>query len=114
MLANRPAGPVRHHAARTARWFGDAIAVGAALVFAILWLGLAYTVVADPGLPDRAWGWLRGLEPATQVVAWVALLPIGVGLWTWTSSLPAFVAGTIVLVLLAWTAAALARLRHLG
>ncbi len=101
-------------ASRAGSLLGDAIAVGAALTFAVLWLGLAYALVADAGLPDRAWAWLRGLEPAIQVVAWVALLPIAVGLWTWTSSWPAFVDWLVAIVLVGWTVAAVAGLRRVG
>lgn len=79
-------------------------------VFALLWLGLALTVIAAPGLPDEAWSWLRSLAPVPQVLAWVLFLPAAVGLWAWVSELPLVAGLAVWLGLVAWTATAVASL----
>lgn len=87
---------------------GAAVAIGAFAVFVALWVGLAWSLLVDPSLPDEAWAWLRGLDTAPQVVAWIAVLPIGVGLWAWTSSWPPLVLVLVGLGMVAWTLVAVA------
>jgi hypothetical protein len=83
-----------------------ALAVGASVVFAALWIGLAWAVAVDPSMPAAAWSWLRALELVPQLVAWIAVLPVAVALWVWTASFPPFVGILVGLGLVAWTAAA--------
>lgn len=80
-----------------------ATAIGGFAVFVVLWAGLAYSLLVDPSLPDRVWAWLRGLETIPQAVVWIAILPIAVGLWAWTSSGPPLVVTLVVLGMVAWT-----------
>lgn len=85
-----------------------AIAIAGFAVFVVLWVGLAYSMVVDASLPEEAWAWLRGLETVPQIVAWIAILPIAVGLWTWTSSWPPIVFALVGLGMVGWTLVAVA------
>ena len=87
------------------------ISVYGAAVFAVLWLGLAVGLVTDGRLLADAWSWLQGLEGVALILAWVLCLPIAVGLWAWTSGVPAGVAWAVVAGLLVWTWVAVGGLR---
>jgi len=60
----------------------------AIVIFAILWVGFAVALVVNPEWLDLLWNWVRGLPLVAEIVVWVVLLPITVGLWIWTSSGP--------------------------
>jgi hypothetical protein len=87
---------------------GTALSIGVLAVFVALWVGVAYTVLADPSLPEDAWAWLGALAPWLQVVVWILTLPIPVALWVATSALPPIVGAAMWLGIVAWTAVAVA------
>jgi hypothetical protein len=82
----------------------------AVLVFAVLWAGLAIGLANGGGLFEDTWAVLIGLEVVAQVVLWVLLLPLAVGLWAWNAGLPPVLASVVVLGLVAWTLVAVAGL----
>ncbi len=55
-------------------------------IFAVLWVGLVVALVANPEWLNSLWTWVRGLPTVAEIVVWVLLLPIMVGLWIWESS----------------------------
>jgi hypothetical protein len=78
----------------------------AILIFAMLWVGFAVALVTNPQWLDLLWDWVRALPAVAEIIVWVLLLPIMVGLWIWESSWPAVVrllafAGIVVWTLLA-------------
>lgn len=103
----RDAATWREAALRWGHRLDVVMTVGAFVVFAMLWAGLAYAQLADRTLPGDAWTWLRALEPVPQVVVWIVVLPIAVGLWIWTSEWPPLVGALLGLVLVAWSVAGL-------
>jgi hypothetical protein len=90
------------------------LAVYAAIVLAIAWAGLAIALTVDPGLPESAWTWLTGTPVAAQVVLWILFLPITVGLWIWTSDVPAVIPLAYGAGLVLWTLTALRSLWRAG
>ena len=78
----------------------------AIVIFAILWVGFAIALVVDREWLDLLWNWVRALPSVAEIIVWVFILPIMVGLWIWESSWPALVhllafAGIVVWTLLA-------------
>ena len=55
------------------------------VVFAVLWIGFAYALIASQGSLDAAWQWIRGLPLILQGVVWLLFLPVVAGLWIWES-----------------------------
>jgi hypothetical protein len=72
-------------------------------VFLVLWLGFAATLVGAHRLPDDAWHWLTALPPVGQVVVWILLLPITVGLWAHQANLGDLAGLLIGAGLVVWT-----------
>jgi hypothetical protein len=62
------------------------LGLGAFAIFVVLWLGFAFALVVDRGILDTVWQGLRGLAMPIQMVVWVVLLPITIGLWIWEST----------------------------
>ena len=69
-------------------WLELALSSLAFAVFALLWLGVAIAVLAEPELPSRAWDWLEELPIVVRFGIWVAVLPIAVALAITESSWP--------------------------
>jgi hypothetical protein len=78
---------------------------GAFVVFVITWAAFAYALVVDPSAPEAAWAHVQDLPLALQVVAWIVLLPLMVGLWAWVSDLGPLVTALVAAGLVAWTLA---------
>jgi hypothetical protein len=47
-------------------------------------VAFAYYLIANPGMLDAAWTWVRQLPLLIQLVMWLLLLPWMFALWTWT------------------------------
>jgi hypothetical protein len=78
----------------------------AIVIFAMLWVGFAFALVVNREWLDLLWNWVRALPSVAEIIVWVFILPIMVGLWIWESSWPALVsllafAGIVVWTLLA-------------
>jgi hypothetical protein len=73
------------------------------VVFAILWIGLAFTMIFNPALLDQIWNWVRALPLLQEIIVWVLFLPIMVGLWIWESSWPMILRWLATAGLVGWT-----------
>jgi hypothetical protein len=88
------------------------LSIGALIVFAILWFYVVAAVFTDGTLLDDTWAWLSSLDTLAAAVAWLALLPLAVFLWSWQADLEPWVMGIVMLGLLAWTLVAVSGLRR--
>lgn len=61
------------------------------LLFAALWVGFAWALIASQGSLDAAWHWIRSQPLIVQGVVWLLFLPVVAGLWIWESAWPAVV-----------------------
>jgi hypothetical protein len=71
--------------------------------FTVLWMTFAVAVAFSPGTLDDVWHAVRRLALVIQVVAWLLLLPIMIGLWLWERPWPVPMRVVLVLALGAWT-----------
>lgn len=89
-----------------------ALAWWSAATFAVMWVAFVIVFVTDPDGFDTADEWLDDRPVVVRVVLWVAFLPVGVGLKTWTSTSPAVrLVGVALLVV--WTVASAASVARL-
>jgi hypothetical protein len=88
---------------RLARALDTGLPILASLVFVVVWLYVALAAFTDSTLPADTWAWLESLELAPAVVAWIALLPLGVFLWAWQAELEPIWFGLVMLLLAGWT-----------
>jgi hypothetical protein len=58
----------------------------AVLVFGILWIGFAITLIMNPEWLDQLWNWIGGMPSVIRIFAWVFITPIMTILWIWESS----------------------------
>lgn len=82
----------------------------ASAVFVLLWIYVALATFTDSALPADTWAWLSGLDLVPAVVAWVAILPLGVYLWALDAGLEPLWMDLVMLGLVAWTIVAWAGL----
>jgi hypothetical protein len=73
------------------------------VVFAVLWIGLAITMIVNPALLDQLWNSVRALPLWQEIIVWVLFLPITVGLWIWESSWPMILRWLATAGLVGWT-----------
>ena len=71
------------------------------VLFALLWLGFGWALVASQGSLDAAWQWVRGLPFVVQGVAWLLFLPVLLALWIWQTTWP-IVFRLVLVAGLAW------------
>lgn len=83
-------------------------------VFVLLWVYVALVALTDSTLPADTWAWLNGLDLLPAIVAWVAILPVGVFLWATEANLEPVWMGIIMLGLVGWTWIAWAGLARLA
>ena len=60
----------------------------AILIFAVLWVGFIVALLVNQDLLDQLWDWVRALPIVAEIIVWIVLLPIMVGLWICESSWP--------------------------
>jgi hypothetical protein len=58
------------------------------VLFAALWAGFAYALIASQGSLDAAWRWITSQHLIVQAVVWLLFLPVVAGLWIWESAWP--------------------------
>jgi hypothetical protein len=75
----------------------------AIVIFAMLWVGFAIALVVNREWLDLLWNSVQELPFAAEIIVWVIILPIMVGLWIWESSWPAFVSLLAVAGIVIWT-----------
>lgn len=83
-----------------------ALPVYASVVFVVLWVYVALAALTDSPLPSDTWSWLSALGLLPTVVIWIAILPLGVFLWTAQASLEPVWMAIVMLGLVAWTSIA--------
>ena len=99
---------------RLARTVEAVLTLFATVVFVVLWIYVALAALTDSTLPADTWAWLSGLGLLPAIVAWVAILPLGVFLWAAQAELDTLWMGIIMLGLVGWTWMALAGLWRMG
>ena len=57
-----------------------AVNTGGSGLFTLLWLVFVAALIFDPARLDAVWSWSRDLPVIAQVVGWVLLLPLMIGL----------------------------------
>ena len=106
MTMSPPAGPptptrsTRHPVGRALE---IVMTLYGAAIFSALWVGFAVGLATGGAILVDAWAWLSGLEPIAEVVAWILLLPIAIGLWAWNAVGSPLVMGAVAAALVAWT-----------
>jgi hypothetical protein len=88
---------------RFARLLDVTLPILASIVFVVVWIYVALALFTDSALPADTWTWLEGLDLVPAVVAWIALLPLGVFLWAWQADLEPIWFGLIMVALAGWT-----------
>ena len=88
---------------RLGRILDVALPILASVVLVVVWIYAALAVFTDSTLPADTWAWLEGLELVPAVIAWLALLPLGVFLWAWQAELEPVFFGLVMLLLVGWT-----------
>jgi hypothetical protein len=88
---------------RLARILDTGLPVLASAVFVVVWIYVALALFTDSTLPADTWAWLEGLELVPAVIAWIALLPLGVFLWAWHAELEPIWFGLVMVLLAGWT-----------
>ena len=66
-------------------------------IFAILWLAIGVTAVADPAGLDATWREIGEWPLPVQAVGWILFLPVMAGLWIWATDWP-FLARVVLVV----------------
>ena len=66
-------------------WIRAALTLYSIVIFTILWIGFAVALLVERRWIDDLWVWLKDLPIAFQIVLWILLLPITIGLWIWHS-----------------------------
>lgn len=61
------------------------------VLFLVLWGLFAYALVANQGSLDALWEWSRSQHILVQIVIWLLVLPLAIGLWIWESGWPLLV-----------------------
>lgn len=75
----------------------------AIVIFAILWVGFAIGLLVNREWLDLFWNWVGALPAVAEIIVWLVLLPIMVGLWIWESSWPALVRLLAFAGIVGWT-----------
>ncbi|MFC2023223.1 hypothetical protein ACFLT5_00625 [Chloroflexota bacterium] len=75
----------------------------AIVIFVMLWVGFAIALVVNREWLDLLWNWVRALPTVAEIIVWVFLLPIMVGLWIWESSWPAVASLLAFAGIVVWT-----------
>ena len=77
------------------------ISFGSFAILSLLWLGFAAALVFNQAILDSIWQTLRGMPMFVQVVVWLLVLPVALGLWIWETSWPFWIR-LILIIGLGW------------
>ena len=75
------------------------INIGAFAILTLLWLGFATALLFNQSMLHSAWQALRSLPMIVQVVVWLLVLPVALGLWIWDTSWPLWIRLTLIIAL---------------
>jgi hypothetical protein len=67
------------------------ISIGSFAILSLLWLGFAAALVFNQAVLDTIWQSLRGMPMLIQVVIWLLVLPVALGLWIWQMPWPLWI-----------------------
>jgi hypothetical protein len=121
-MSGAPEPVDRHHAGGgDSRGSGGAIGrtleavlpVYASAIFVVLWVFVVLAALTDSSLPAETWAWLSALDLLPAIVAWIAILPLGVFLWAAQANLEPVWMALVMLGLIGWTSIAGAGLARL-
>ncbi|MBN2045129.1 MAG: hypothetical protein JW757_08935 [Anaerolineales bacterium] len=62
------------------------LTIYANLIFVVLWLGFVAALAVNTAWLDILWDWVQALPPVPELIVWLLLLPVMVGLWIWEST----------------------------
>jgi hypothetical protein len=88
---------------RLARILDTGLPILASAVFVVVWIYVVLAAITDSTLPADTWAWLESLELVPAVIAWIALLPLGLFLWAWHADLEPVWFGLVMALLVGWT-----------
>ena len=88
---------------RLGRLLDTVLPILASAVFVVVWIYVVLAAFTDSTLPADTWAWLEGLDMVAAVIAWIAILPLGVFLWAWQDELGPIWFGLIMALLVGWT-----------
>lgn len=71
-------------------------------VFAILWLAIGGSAVANPAGLDATWRAIGEWPLPVQAVGWLLFLPVMAGLWIWATDWPLVARIVLVVALAGW------------
>jgi hypothetical protein len=71
-------------------------------LFTLLWLGFAATLLFRRELLEKVWRSIRRLPLPVQLLLWLLLLPVMLGLWIWQTSWPVWLRAVLVAGLAWW------------
>ena len=80
-----------------------ALSTYAFVIFAMLWIGFAITLVGNRDWLDTVWIWVQTLPFVAEILIWLLFLPIMVGLWIWESSWPNHINLFALVGMIVWT-----------
>jgi hypothetical protein len=72
---------------------------GGAGLFTLLWLIFLGVLIFEPERLDAVWSWFRDLPMIAQVVGWVVMLPLVLGLWIWQAPWAAWIRVSLIVLL---------------
>lgn len=93
--------PDNMDARRYTKSMNTIISFGSFAILSLLWLGFAAALVFNQSILDNIWQALRGMPIFVQVVVWLLVLPIAMGLWIWEMSWPLWIR-LILIIGLGW------------
>lgn len=77
------------------------ISFGSFAILSLLWLGFAAALVFNQTILDNIWQALRGMPMFIQVLVWLLVLPVALGLWIWETHWPLWIR-LILIIGLGW------------
>ena len=73
------------------------ISFGSFALLSLLWLGFAAALVFNQAILDGIWQALRGMPIFIQVIVWLLVLPVALGLWIWEMPWPFWIRLVLVI-----------------
>jgi hypothetical protein len=72
------------------------------VIFAVIWVAFGAGLIFSQGSVHQAWQLIGGLPLFAQIVVWILLLPVMVGLWVWETSWPLVARLVLVIGVAGW------------
>jgi len=75
------------------------MSTGNAGLFTLLWLMFLGVLIFEPERLDAVWSWFRDLPIFGQVLGWILLLPLALGMWIWQAPWAAWIRVSLIVLL---------------